>query len=215
MKSPHSLKRAALVAVALAFLAGTVGATAAQAQAGGDRGRNNNRREQSSVREKKRSAPRKQDRAVRDRDDSRRSDRRDGRVIKDRDRRDGDRDRIVIRDRDRDHRVVLRHRPATVRYRDLRACPPPRYISRPWYNGARRIYVHDDPFYFHAGLDLFLGGLALRLELGDMPPMGFVYYDPYCDMEFWSIAEYRHHLRYHHHPHALTVIAIEGYYLDD
>ncbi len=102
-----------------------------------------------------------------------------------------------------------------LRHRDLRACPPPRFVVRPWYRDVHRIYVHDDPFYFHAGLGIYLGGLALRLELGDVPPPGFVYYDPYCGEQFWSIADYHQHLRYHNHPQALTVILIDGYYLDD
>jgi hypothetical protein len=214
MKTPSTLKRTALAAVALAVLAGSVGTTAAQA-ADNSRGRKSDQRQERTVKKPERA--RKNDRAVRN-NDRRREDRRDDRAVRGRDNdRDRDRDRIVIRDRDhrgdrdrydRRHRVVVRHR-------DLRACPPPRYVVRPWYRDVRRIYVHDDPFYFHAGLGIYLGGLALRLELGDLPPEGFVFYDPYCDMEFWSVSEYHRHLRYHRHPNALTVIVLDGYYLDD
>lgn len=221
MKTPSSLKRAALTALALAVLAGTAGSTNAQA-ADNSRGRKNDQRQERTVKKSERA--RKNDRGVRNNDRSK--DRRDDRAVRgreddrnrDRDR-DRDRDRIVIRDRDRnndrDHGGYDRRHRVVVRHRDLRACPPPRYIARPWYGQARRIYVHDDPFYFHAGLDVFLGGLALRLELGDVPPVGFVFYDPYCDEEFWSVSEYHRHLRHYRHPNALTVIVLDGYYLDD
>ena len=62
---------------------------------------------------------------------------------------------------------------------------------RPWYRDARRIYIHDDPFYFHVGLGLYIGGIAIQFELGNQPPYGYVYYDPYCDEVFWTLAEDR------------------------
>ncbi len=218
MKALNTLKRAALTALALAVLAGSAGVTAARAADGRrDSNRGRDQKQERTVRQQKPDRTRKDDRAVQSRD--RRQDQRKDSAVRGRDRdhrRDRSDDRAVRNpDRDRhDNRVVVRHR-SVVRHRDLRACPPPRYLARPWYGQSRRIYVHDDPFYFHAGLGIYLGGLALRLELGDVPPLGFVYYDPYCDERFWSVEDYRFHLRYHHHPQALTVIVLDGYYLDD
>jgi hypothetical protein len=68
------------------------------------------------------------------------------------------------------------------------------------------VTVFDDDFYFHAGLNVYLGGLAFHLDLGDAPPYGYVYYDPYCDEEFWSVEAYHRHLRRHRHPVLLRVI---------
>ena len=87
--------------------------------------------------------------------------------------------------------TVRHHRPYRVRVRH----------HRPWYVGTRRVYVHDSPFYFHAGLNVYLGGLQLGLRFTNSVPVGYVYVDPYCDLEFYSVDRYHRHLRrYPHRP---------------
>jgi hypothetical protein len=82
---------------------------------------------------------------------------------------------------------------------------------RPWYADARQIYIHDDPFYFRVGLGIYIGGIAVQFDLRNEPPRGYLYYDPYCDEVFWTLAEYRHHLSWYDHPPVLTLIVADGY----
>lgn len=53
----------------------------------------------------------------------------------------------------------------------------------------------------------FLGGLFLGATLAHAAPDGFIYQDPYCDESFVSLEIYRAHLRHHHHPRVVRVIA--------
>ena len=97
-----------------------------------------------------------------------------------------------------EHHYRSHHRPVTVRhYNNHRARVR---HHRPWHAGARRIYVHDSPFYFHAGLNVYLGGVQLGLNFTNTAPTGYVYVDPFCDLEFYSVDSYHRHLRrYPHH----------------
>ena len=54
---------------------------------------------------------------------------------------------------------------------------------------------------------MYFGGLAVEFNLGDLPPAGYVYYDPYCDEFFWSVSEYRQHLFWADHPAVLRLVA--------
>jgi hypothetical protein len=130
----------------------------------------------------------------------------------------------VRRDVDVRHRSVdVRHRDVDVRHRRadtdryygndrrvVRHRAPVRVYSRPWYRTAPLFYVDRSPFYFHAGLGIYLGGVLLNLELTDAAPAGYVYVDPFCDVEFWTIEAYRLHLHRHHHRPALRLVEV-GY----
>lgn len=110
----------------------------------------------------------------------------------------------VVREHRR-HAVVHRHRYPAVR----RVHAPVRIVHyRPWYSGVRTVVVDRDPFYFHAGFDLYFGGVNLNIELGDVPPPGYAYFDPYCGEEFYSIVAYRRHLHLYPHTAALRVVWI-------
>lgn len=110
----------------------------------------------------------------------------------------------------REHRrmaVVRRHQ-----HRSIAVCRIPAPVRvvhyRPWYSGVRTVVVDRDPFYFNAGLGLYFGGVNLNIELGNAPPMGYAYFDPYCGEEFYSVVDYQRHLRFHHHTAALRVVWI-------
>jgi len=118
----------------------------------------------------------------------------------------GDRDRYVTGRRGHARIVVNHRRPhylPRVIYR-----PRPVHV-RPWFYGAQRIYVDDSPFYFNAGLGIYVGGLALNIQIGDVPPVGYVFYDPFCGETFWSVADYQAHLRFRPHPAVLSLIRVE------
>jgi hypothetical protein len=89
--------------------------------------------------------------------------------------------------------------------------PRPVYVRvvRPWYVAAPRVYVRSSPFYFHAGLNVYLGGVNLGFAFTNAVPAGYAYYDPYCGREFYSVAEYHSHLGYHPHTPVLEVIRVE------
>jgi len=88
--------------------------------------------------------------------------------------------------------------------------PAPVYVRtyHPWYYGANRIYVNSSPFYFNTGLSVFFGGANLNLQFSNYAPVGYVYVDPYCNEDFYSVSEYREHLRYAHHSAALQCVYV-------
>jgi hypothetical protein len=69
--------------------------------------------------------------------------------------------------------------------------------------------VYEQPFYLHAGLGIHLGGLALGFEIGELPPPGYVFYDPYCDRTFASLRAYRHYLHRYGGYATLTLVPVE------
>jgi hypothetical protein len=91
-----------------------------------------------------------------------------------------------------------------------RMYPAPVEVYRPWYYGAPRFFVNASPYYFNAGLNVYLGGANLNLQLGDPAPAGYVYVDPYCNEDFYSVAEYREHVRHVHHRAALQLVYVGG-----
>jgi hypothetical protein len=106
---------------------------------------------------------------------------------------------VVVRDRCEPRRVVVRRYVEPVRY------------ALPWYVEAPRVYVDSNPFYFFAGLNVYLGGVNLNVAFSDPAPYGYVYLDPYCDVEFTTVADYHRHLRRHHHEPALRVVCMNNF----
>ena len=93
-----------------------------------------------------------------------------------------------------------------------------RYLPYPvWCAPTSRVHFHDEePFFFNASLGVFLSGAQFWIQVGNAPPPGYCYYDPYCHETFYSVAEYRGHCGHHHEP-LLQVVALEdgepyGYY---
>lgn len=89
------------------------------------------------------------------------------------------------------------------------------YLPYPvWVESPGDVYVyHDRPFYFHAGFGIYFGSGSLSIEIGDYAPAGYVYFDPYCDLTFMSVADYRGHIRRHRHDPLLEVeFAAHGSY---
>jgi len=80
--------------------------------------------------------------------------------------------------------------------------------TRPWWEGAPRVYVHGTPFFFHAGLGVYLGGVGLSLGIGDCSPAGYVYVDPYCGTRFDSLEYYAVHARFQGHSPVVEVVAL-------
>ena len=116
-----------------------------------------------------------------------------------------DRDRFVTGRRHA--RVIVNHRRPSYLPRVIYRSRP--VHVRPWFQDTRRIYVDGSPFFFSAGLGIYVGGLAINIQVGDVPPVGYVFYDPFCGETFWSVADYNVHLRFHDHPGALSLIRVE------
>lgn len=118
------------------------------------------------------------------------------------------------------HRGDDHHYREVVRYRDHHR-PVRRHVVRhyrPWYRNVRYVTYHNNPFYWHAGLGVYIGGAYIDLEFGNAAPRGYYYYDPYCSESFYTVADYHSHLRYHRHRPTLRVVRIEvcedDYYYD-
>ena len=141
--------------------------------------------------------------------------------------------RSIRRDHRAAPRVVTRraHREAPrVVYREHRR-PAPRVVYRDHHRPAPRIvyrdtrHVHSYPvwasapvatcrydgsdFFFHAGFDMFFDGGAFSINVGNYPPAGYFYVDPYCDASFYCIDDYRYHLAHYHHRPLVRLVAIE------
>ena len=56
----------------------------------------------------------------------------------------------------------------------------------------------------------FLGGLFLGAAIANAAPAGYQYYDSYCHESFATLEIYHSHLRYHHHPRIVRVIAADS-----
>jgi hypothetical protein len=98
-------------------------------------------------------------------------------------------------------RVNRYHRPSrVVRYYPTRH-------HRPWYYGARTVYVNQSPFYFNVGLGVYLGGgVNLGIQFGNAAPAGYAYADPYCSLQFSSVNAYNRHLVHYNHSPVLRVV---------
>jgi len=95
-------------------------------------------------------------------------------------------------------------------------CAPPRAVCgnglrvvtvRPWWEGAPRVYVQGSPYFFHAGLGVYLGGLGLSIQIGNAAPAGYGYLDPYCGLRFDSLEVCRTHAGAHGHDPVVEVVA--------
>lgn len=149
------------------------------------------------------------------------------------DNRHGDRNRHVGRndrhvgrhDRHDRHTTYVRPVPRYVRHDRHVYHHYPVWSPRPY-----RVHYYDEsPFYFHSGFNVFFGGDAFAINIGTLPPPGYAYFDPYCDVTFVSVTAFRHHIHRHHHPALIRVIAVDdeyacgphygdyddGYYYDD
>ena len=80
----------------------------------------------------------------------------------------------------------------------------------------RRVVYYErrsDAAPLFAGL---IGGLVIGSALAHAsapacePAPAYYYWDPLCHERFASLAIYRSHLRYHHHPRIVRVISIES-----
>lgn len=109
--------------------------------------------------------------------------------------------------------VVHRH-PGRYRvpvYRPVPVCAPYRVVRAPWYDSAPRSSMYGVETYFHAGVGVFFGGLALSFEVGTVAPVGFVYVDPVCGERWQTLDGYRRHAHRMHHQPVLIAEAVDPY----
>src|SRR5262245_30368129 len=107
----------------------------------------------------------------------------------------------------RRHVEVVRPAPRVEVYR-----PAPRGIHRVmpryWAPAPRRVvYVTHRPFYVSPRLGVFVPQAWINVEIGNLPPRGYVFYDPYCRRTFASIAAYRAYNRGCDHDLVLDIVA--------
>jgi hypothetical protein len=79
----------------------------------------------------------------------------------------------------------------------------------------RVIYCHERPYYEYVNLGIYLPSFWLDVAIGDGLPRGYLYYDPYCDETFVTLAGYREHLHCHDHSPALDVVYVDDLCDDD
>jgi hypothetical protein len=83
-----------------------------------------------------------------------------------------------------------------------RICPTP--VPR------RVVYWASRPYYECATLGVFLPQAWLNVQIGNLPPPGYVFYDPTCDRAFSTMVAYRAHGRDCRHDRVLDVVAIDA-----
>jgi len=71
---------------------------------------------------------------------------------------------------------------------------------------AHRVIVYGEPYYYHAGFGLYLGGLALGVRLGNAMPAGYVLYDPYCERRFYSLRAVERHMARCGHERCVSLV---------
>jgi hypothetical protein len=81
-----------------------------------------------------------------------------------------------------------------------------------WWPAPYSIHYYDnDPFYFHSGFNIFFGGDAFYINIGNIPPPGYLYFDPYCSVPFANVGLYHEHIDHHHHPALIRVMVDREY----
>ena len=125
---------------------------------------------------------------------------------------------IVHRDRVRcdDHRAFHHARDRHDRVVEVHRWPSPRIedchrAAWAWYP-ARITHWAQRPFWFHDGFHVFFGGDAFWLDVGNVPPPGYRYRDPYCQRTFGTIWDYQIHLGRHHHAALIDVVVADSPY---
>lgn len=83
--------------------------------------------------------------------------------------------------------------------------PEPLAAVAPWWVGAPQIDIEGTPYFFNARLGFYIGGAAIQLNLGNVPPAGCVYYDPYSQEVYPSLDAYQQEWRDDGNPQALTI----------
>ena len=78
-----------------------------------------------------------------------------------------------------------------------------------WCGDTSYMMVNGDPYWYHVGLGVFFGGVNVNVNVGNAPPSGFGYWDPYCDEWFDSAAAYSQHCGYCDHERVLQVVAVD------
>ena len=105
-------------------------------------------------------------------------------------------------------------RHSTPRYQPVEYGSPVRRY-RPAYDPVRSYYPvrSYSVRYYHPGRAFApRPRFSLSVAIGDFPPDGCYYYDPYCEESFASLDIYLDHIHRHHHPRVFQVIAIDGGY---
>src|SRR5262245_52830595 len=90
--------------------------------------------------------------------------------------------------------------------------PAPRVIHRAapryWGPAPRRVvYVTHRPFYVSPRLGVYVPRAWINVEIGNLPPRGYVFYDPYYRRTFATIAGYRAYNRGCDHDLVLDIVA--------
>jgi hypothetical protein len=83
-----------------------------------------------------------------------------------------------------------------------------RYYPAPWWAHAPRVYYNNQPFYYSANFGVYVGGVALNFALGNVPPAGYLYYDPYTGVAndtLYGYADYAHQMG---HPACVTLVPV-------
>jgi hypothetical protein len=107
----------------------------------------------------------------------------------------GHRDRVV--------RVVERTCRPNVTWAVYRPAPS-------WCSDSRYVVWDGDPYWYHVGVGMYFGGVDVNVDIGNAPPRGYGYWDPYCDAWYDDARAYSTHCKRHDHRPALQVVRVDG-----
>lgn len=105
-------------------------------------------------------------------------------------------------------RVAVVHvieRPAPRPYFSWRFARP----APSWCSDASYVVLDGNPYWYHVGLGVFVGGVDVNVDIGNTPPRGYGYWDPQCNEWFDDVRAYSTHCKRHDHRAALRVVRWE------
>jgi hypothetical protein len=95
----------------------------------------------------------------------------------------------------------------------------PVYVPAPVVRHARPVYVDPcpqpvvyvarRPFYECDAMGMYLPKSWINVQIGNRPPRGYVFYDPYCHRTFSTLTRFRAHRRAPGHMVALDIVAVD------
>jgi hypothetical protein len=82
--------------------------------------------------------------------------------------------------------------------------------SPTWCGDSAYVVYDGNPYWYHAGLGAYFGGVDVHVNIGNAPPRGYGYWDPECGEWFEDVRSYSTHCKRHEHRPTLQVVRVQN-----